>query len=662
MSYTPFARWRNFTLENLKSMLELYPDLLNKTARSTVADNIETVFPGYKKTAYQFGCQLGIESRAEQFTTQNYLHFLSDAGLEQYLGFWFKMYVCPNPYVNSSDTPICPFVVISRNVLENPEHKISYTQFCNEAFGEGKSIDIFKNALIAWGKPLRVIGDEISVAADKVEELQALVAKVEATLPMKNHKDANEFFERFNCQNFMAFYDLTTIETYGNPPSEASIPEKDIFSRFEPWLRSNNNPDYTGRQKYAGYPRALERLVNFMLEQEVIADANLDDLNIDKYYTFIDAYSASDEVREFDQKKLGAGAGIAALKKYIKYINYLLTPHADTFDYAKTAGKSENRIFFGTPGCGKSYHIEHDILGKDNDTGLYSGDYRKENIIRTTFYQDYSNTDFVGQILPKVVRGTEDEKDIVEYIFNPGPFTLALIQAISNPNEKVALVIEEINRGNAPAIFGDIFQLLDRDEKSISEYGIVNVSLMDYLNNLEFQVNGQKKKYIFTEIKIPGNMDIFATMNTSDQNVYTLDTAFVRRWEKEKIKNTFAQCTFASVAIPGMSNYTWQEFVDGINSWIAKHLEDLQVNEDKQIGVFFVKESLLESNDAEKFAFKVFDYLWSDVAKLDHGIFFNSYDTLEALIDAYKTKGVGVFKPGIFAPKAIVQQGDANDE
>ena len=82
--------------------------------------------------------------------------------------------------------------------------------------------------------------------------------------------------------------------------------------------------------------------------------------------------------------------------------------------------------------------------------------------------------------------------------------------------------------------------------------------------------------------------------------------------------------------------------------WIAKHLEDLQVNEDKQIGVFFVKESLLTSGDAEKFAFKVFDYLWSDVAKLDRGIFFNPYDTLEDLIAAYVTKGVDVFKPGIF--------------
>ena len=312
MSYTPFARWRNFTLENLKSMLDLYPDLLDKTSRNTVADNIEDVFPGYKKTAYQFGCQLGIESRAEQFTSQNYLHFLSDTGLEKYLGFWFKMYVCPNPYVNSSDAPICPFVVIAQRVVESPEHKISYTQFCNDAFGEGKSIDIFKNALIAWGKPLRVVGDEISIAADKLEELKKLVAKVESTLPMKNSKDVNEFFERFDCQHFMSFYDLTTIDSYKKEPHTGNS----IFEGFKPWLTSYNNPDYTGTQRYNNYSNALLRLVGFMFEKELIGDANLNDLDVDKYYTYLDAYAASDEVREFDQKKLGSGAGIAALKKY----------------------------------------------------------------------------------------------------------------------------------------------------------------------------------------------------------------------------------------------------------------------------------------------------------------------------------------------------------
>lgn len=439
--------------------------------------------------------------------------------------------------------------------------------------------------------------------------------------------------------------------------------EEDFFSGFEPWLRSYYNPDYTGRQKYNGYARALVKLVDFMKKQGIIEDSDLNDKNIDKYYSWLEIYNASEKAKEFDEKKNSNKAGSAALSKYIRYVECVNNGHIVEFDYNDTKGVGINKIFYGTPGCGKSYHIDHKILGKAKVTKEYKGEYEKDNIIRTTFYQDYSNTDFVGQILPKVVKGGEDEKDTVEYIFNPGPFTLALIQAISNPTQKVALVIEEINRGNAPAIFGDIFQLLDRDDNSISEYGIVNVSLMDYLNGYEFTVNGEKKRYSFTDIKIPGNMDIFATMNTSDQNVYTLDTAFVRRWEKEKIKNSFDECDFKGEPVPGMSDYTWKEFVESINKWIARNIDSLQVNEDKQIGAFFVKKSLLTKNDPEKFAYKVFDYLWSDVAKLDHDIFFNSYNTLEDLIEAYKEKGVGVFKTGIFDAKvAIIEREEENDE
>jgi hypothetical protein len=278
--------------------------------------------------------------------------------------------------------------------------------------------------------------------------------------------------------------------------------------------------------------------------QGLIDDSDLNDKDIEKYYSWLGIYNSTEEAKEFDEKKNSSKAGSAALNKYIKYIEYVNNGPIIAFDYNDTKGDGINKIFYGMPGCGKSYHIDHDILGKDKISKEYKSNYEKENIIRTTFYQDYSNTDFVGQILPKISKSDNGEKDVVEYIFNPGPFTLALIQAISNPTKKVALVIEEINRGNAPAIFGDIFQLLDRDENSISEYGIVNVGIMDYLNDYDFIVDGEKKRYVFSEIKIPGNMDIFATMNTSDQNVYTLDTAFIRRWDKERIKNSFKGCSF----------------------------------------------------------------------------------------------------------------------
>ena len=335
-------------------------------------------------------------------------------------------------------------------------------------------------------------------------------------------------------------------------------------------------------------------------------------------------------------------------------VHFVDTSNTQTniFDYNTTKGSSECKILFGIPGCGKSYHIDHDILGKDKDTKEYCGNYEKENIIRTTFFQDYSNTDFIGQILPKVTKN-ENGDSVVEYSFNPGPFTLALIRAIKNPTKKVALVIEEINRGNAPAIFGDIFQLLDRDDDSISQYGIINVGIIDYLNSLNFDVDGENVNYIFNEIKIPGNMDIFATMNTSDQNVYTLDTAFTRRWAKERIPNDFGNNEkIKNKSVPGMNKYTWSEFVNSINSYINDHLDDLQVNEDKKIGAFFV--SLTTLDDVDEFAYKVLDYLWSDVSKLDHNVIFNNYKTFESLIKDYKSKGVKVFKSNIFEEKVAV--------
>ena len=458
--------------------------------------------------------------------------------------------------------------------------------------------------------------------------------------------------------NLFADIDKQRQELLGGDVVECE--EEDIFSGFEPWLTSRNNPDYTGKEKYAGYAKALPKLIKFMYDKGLIEDENMNDKNPDKYKEWVEVYNGSDEAKEYDDKKLSAKAGIAALKKYIKYIEYLIAPHAVDFDYSTTKGDAINKIFYGVPGCGKSYHIEHDILGKDNSTKEYVGDYSKGRVIRTTFYQDYSNTDFVGQILPKIVKGENGEKDVVEYIFNPGPFTLALIQAISNPTKKVALVIEEINRGNAPAIFGDIFQLLDRDGNSISEYGIVNVGMMDYLNAYEFTVDGEKKRYRFDEIKIPGNLDIYATMNTSDQNVYTLDTAFTRRWAKERIPNSFNGNELEKWLVPGMDKYTWGEFVAAINAQIQNKLDDLQVNEDKQVGAFFVKKADLLAVDhtlrdedrkakAISFAHKVLEYLWDDVSKLDHSVIFNPvYKTFEKVVEDYLKVGAAIFNSEIF--------------
>ncbi|ELN9601495.1 AAA family ATPase, partial [Campylobacter coli] len=274
----------------------------------------------------------------------------------------------------------------------------------------------------------------------------------------------------------------------------------------------------------------------------------------------------------------------------------------------------ENIILYGVPGSGKSHTIR--IKYPQNE-------YIFEKLV---FHPDYSYSDFVGQIMPIV------KDEIVSYEFIPGPFTNILKKAYNNPSRKYVLVIDEINRGNAPAIFGEVFQLLDRDKDGNSNYAINN----DNIAKIVYEGDAQR------HIKIPSNLWIIATMNTSDQNVFTLDTAFQRRFSMQLIRNSFDKNKEEFESEEKYNEYknfidkkilntdvTWQKFCKTINSIISKSNNDINSMEDKRLGVFFVKTDDLESK--EKFAHKVLKYLWDDVFKFDKDKLFNKnkYHTLE---------------------------------
>ena len=292
-----------------------------------------------------------------------------------------------------------------------------------------------------------------------------------------------------------------------------------------------------------------------------------------------------------------------------------------------------NMIYYGTPGCGKS-HTVNEIYNELNG-------YEKGLVHRVTFHPEYSNSDFVGQILPK----TEDKQ--VKYEFQSGPFSIALLDALKNPNKKVCLIIEEINRGNASAIFGDIFQLLDRDDLGKSIYEIDNEPIKNYLSENNVTID---------KIFIPSNLWVIATMNTSDQNVFTLDTAFKRRWRMKRIANKFNMNNsydqkLSKMYIPG-SSYTWEQFVDSINKAILKNNPTGLNSEDKQLGVYFVTENELSfepsNNDKEsieKFIEKVLLYIWDDVAKIDPTLWFgDTINSFDELVDEYFKNNLRVFK------------------
>ncbi|GHQ15643.1 hypothetical protein VN0283_01830 [Helicobacter pylori] len=280
----------------------------------------------------------------------------------------------------------------------------------------------------------------------------------------------------------------------------------------------------------------------------------------------------------------------------------------------------KNIILYGVPGSGKSYTLQRDYC---NDNSV---------VEKIVFHPDYSYSDFVGQIMPSV-----DDSGIVSYKFNPGPFTNILKKAYHNPQIKHVLVIDEINRGNAPAIFGEIFQLLDRlkhdkdgFKKGSSEYAINN---MDIANIVHSDKNAS--------IRIPSNLWIIATMNTSDQNVFTLDTAFQRRFSMQLIENSFENVDddFKNMKILD-TDITWQKFCTTINEKIAQNNEGLSSMEDKRFGIYFVNIDDLKSK--ENFAHKVIKYLWDDVFKFDRNIIFDTtkFNTLEAVVKNFtKEKG-----------------------
>ena len=276
------------------------------------------------------------------------------------------------------------------------------------------------------------------------------------------------------------------------------------------------------------------------------------------------------------------------------------------------AGNGTNILYYGVPGSGKSYAISK----------ICSDESVMERVV---FHPDYSYSDFVGQIMPRL---NKDNK--LEYIFTPGPFTKIMSNAYHDPDNMYYLVIEEINRGNAPAIFGEIFQLLDRKdakkypgEEGESEYGISNYDIAREV------YDGDSEH----PVRIPSNLTLLATMNTSDQNVFTLDTAFQRRWDMRHVPNRFTD-KHAEDMIEG-SAINWGAFAMVVNDLVIEVNTEMTGSGDKRLGAYFAK---LNELKADIFSEKVLKYLWDDAFRMDKQVVFDKRMTsLEKVLEAYQT-------------------------
>lgn len=258
-------------------------------------------------------------------------------------------------------------------------------------------------------------------------------------------------------------------------------------------------------------------------------------------------------------------------------------------------------IFYGAPGTGKSYKVKSEKLA-----GV-----PEENIFRTTFHPDYDYASFVGCYKPT----KEDDK--ITYSFIPQVFTKAYIKAWEETKQEnpqpVYLVIEEINRGNCAQIFGDIFQLLDRNKNGYSEYPIdIDEDLKNYLVQ---QLGADSEGIKDGKLCLPPNLNLLATMNTSDQSLFPMDSAFKRRWDWEFVPIRYSATeakddkdNFHTFEIEiGDKKYKWTDFLEKVNAKILSVTD----SEDKQMGEYFIKKSV----DEKTFINKVMYYLWSEVGK-----------------------------------------------
>lgn len=401
--------------------------------------------------------------------------------------------------------------------------------------------------------------------------------------------------------------------------------------------------------------RALKQLPTLVFEQDAIT-LNADFIDEVAEKVFIFESNPNIFTTENYLRFLGSTKSLFELRE-----NNVVTNQTQEIEESTNSNRpirlsgGTNILLYGVPGSGKSWTIEHEYCKKDS------------KVRRLVFHPDYTYSDFIGQILPNV-----SDNGQVSYKFTPGPFTTILRDAYQNPDKEYILIIEEINRGNAPAIFGEVFQLLDRikDNSEIrhktvgtSEYGIFN-------ENIAKVVYDDPRH----KVRIPSNLSIIGTMNTSDQNVFTLDTAFQRRWEMRLIENNFEhvdkKLANAQILDTGV---TWKTFCTEINDIIVGNNARMTSSEDKRLGAYFVHLQDLEYDDKmgnltdgeydslrekeennnlseqdkiriaeirtamkqnRKFPEKVIKYLWDDAFKFNREIVFNTteYQSLEQVI------------------------------
>lgn len=430
--------------------------------------------------------------------------------------------------------------------------------------------------------------------------------------------------------------------------------ERDLESAFKEWLScvTKANGELYSENTRNQYISALKAVGASFAGAIAPCTSIFEIRDTDSFSRVYDSIKASEGYEAFNQAR-GNGALSAGLELY----NRFLREHPITvescpvnFKTGLVSDQPHNRILFGAPGTGKSF-----TLNCDKDALLAAGGEYE----RVTFHPDYSYANFVGTYKPVPCKDS-DGKDAITYAYVPGPFMRTYVKALQNSRtaepKPFLLIIEEINRANVAAVFGDVFQLLDRGEDGVSEYPIQ--ASEDIKKHLAEKLGGAPDDY--SEIRIPDNMFIWATMNSADQGVFPMDTAFKRRWDFTYLGIDDSEAGIAGrKVILGQGEYRriveWNALRKAINSELLTY----KVNEDKLMGPYFIsKKSLPDGDtiDAETFARifknKVIMYLFDDAAKQKRLSLFGGCDEksrnqYSKICREFDTKGVYIFCDGI---------------
>lgn len=402
----------------------------------------------------------------------------------------------------------------------------------------------------------------------------------------------------------------------------------DLYDNFKLWLSIYKNYTDTTIDSYINALKQIDTKCITDIQDNIF---KIDSINL--FDKLITAFKSSGSFVDYNRKYKNHGpASIECYREFLAILK-LSKPH--------------QRIFFGAPGTGKSYKLNQEAKR-----------YFVDKFKRVTFHPNYMYGNFVGQYKPYPA---DDNSEKITYKFVPGILINQLVEALKNPDKNYLVIIEEINRANVAAVFGDLFQLLDRNSNGESEYNIaITKELQDYFRNeafLDESLNESIQKKLgddFSTLYFPNNLYIWATMNSADQGVMPMDTAFKRRWDFTYLGVNDAvddnSDEFESYIFSGGDGlYKWNDYREQINDRLSK----LNIPEDKLLGPYFLSKNVLSNEDksyiSEVLKDKVLMYLYEDAARAFRGKLFKegTFGTYSQLCKAFDENPLSIFKEEI---------------